>query len=101
MACNVICGGGILHDITGSKDFVRLANSHYRGSNVFAWKGEKYIACIEYDLTKEIPEFYYSVSDIELSETEGYNALYQAVDSEFYPVLSDLDNDLNKYMQEN
>ena len=56
MACNVICGGGILHDITGSKDFVRLANSHYRGSNVFAWKGEKYIACIEYDLTKEIPE---------------------------------------------
>ena len=99
-ACNVIYGNGILQDITGSKDFVKLGDGKYRGSNIFSWKGEQYIACIEYDLTKKIPEFYYSVSNIELTENEGYNALYQAVDSEFYPILADLDNDLNKYMQE-
>ncbi len=101
MACNVIYGESILQDITSSKDFVKLADGHYRGSNIFSWKGEKYIACIEYDLTKEIPEYYYSVSDIDLTENEGYNALYQAVDSEYYPILADLDNDLTKYMQEN
>ena len=100
-ACNVIYGGGILRDISASKDFVKLAEGQYRGSNVFSWKGEQYIACIEYDLTKEIPEYYYSVSNIELDENEGYSALYQAADSEFYPILADLDNDLNKYMQEN
>ncbi len=75
-ACNKIYGDGILQDITGEIDFVKLEEGHYRGSNIFSWRGEKYIACIEYDLTKDIPEFYYSVSDIELSETEGYNALY-------------------------
>ena len=100
-ACNVIYGRGILQDITSSKDFVKLADGHYRGSNIFSWKGEKNIACIEYDLTKEIPDYYYSVSDIDLTENEGYNALYQAVDSEYYPILADLDNDLTKYMQEN
>ena len=100
-ACNVIYGGGILQDITGSKDYIKLSDGKYRGSNIFEWKGERYIACVEYDLTKEIPEYYYSVSDINLNENEGYDALYLAVDSEFYPVLADLDNDLYKYMQEN
>ena len=34
----------------------------------------------------------YTVSDMELNDLEGYEALYQAVNSEYYPVLADLDN---------
>ncbi len=50
----------MLRDINSLKGFIKPAEGKYRGSNNFMWKEDRYIACVKYDLTKEIPEYFYS-----------------------------------------
>ena len=96
--CNKVYSENILHEITSSKEFTDLGEK-YTGSNIFTYRGREMIACVEYDFSDEIPAYTYTVSDTELNDLEGYEALYQAVDSEYYPVLADLDNDMQKHIQ--
>lgn len=96
-ACNMIYTENILQEVESSKEFHDLGNK-YTASNIFHYHGKEMIACAEYDFSSEIPSFMYTVSDTKLNDLEGYEALYLAVDSEYYPVLADLDNDLQKYI---
>ncbi len=98
-ACNMIYAENILQEVeNSSKEFHDFGNK-YTASNIFRYHGKEMIACAEYDFSSEVPSYMYTVSDTELNDLEGYQALYQAVDSEYYPVLADLDNDLQKYIQ--
>ena len=97
-ASNKIYSENILHEITSSKEFTDLGDK-YTASNIFTYRGREMIACAEYDFSDEIPAYTYTVSDTELNDLEGYEALYQAVGSEFYPILADLDNYMQKRIQ--
>ena len=90
-ASNKIYSENILNEITSSKEFTNLGDK-YTASNIFSYHGREMIACAEYDFSAEVPSYMYTVSDMELNDLEGYEALYQAVNSEYYPVLADLDN---------
>ncbi|MBQ6366704.1 MAG: hypothetical protein IJI61_09930 [Oscillospiraceae bacterium] len=96
--CNTLLGGTILEEITGSISFSAVGE-RYTASNLFQYRGKEYIACAEKDYSAEIPSFFYTVSDTRLQDTEGYEALYHALDSEFYPVLADLDRELDAYIE--
>ena len=91
--CSKAFSAGILQEITGKKQ-LSTQGDRLTCSNLFTYRGEEMIACAERNYSSEIPEYTYSVSGTDLSDMETYSALYQAVDSEFYPILADLDNDL-------
>ena len=96
--CNVFFGANILEEITGSVECTEV-NGRYTASNVFTYEGKEYIACVEKDFSREIPSYTYTVSGKDLRDLEGYQALYQAIDSEFYPILADLDKALEDYIE--
>ncbi len=95
--CNEFYGKNLLEEITSSVECSEV-NGRYTASNVFSYEGREYIACIEKDFSKSIPSYTYTVSGTDLEDLEGYQALYQAVDSEFYPVLADLNRQLEDYI---
>ena len=96
--CNSFFGTGILQKIASSITFEE-EGSKYTAVNHFLYQGEEYLATVVKDYSSEIPVYTYTVSGINLENIEAYPALYHALDSEFYPVLADLDRDLEKYME--
>ncbi len=98
-ACNKVYSESILHEITSNKEFTDLGDK-YTASNIFTYHGREMIACVEYDFSREVPSYMYTVSDTKLDDLEGYEALYEAVNSEYYPVLADLDNYAWKHIPE-
>ncbi len=96
--CNEIYGKGILDEITSCINLYDEMNDRYSASNIFTYEGKHYVAGIEKDYSGAVPSFTYTVSETNLENPEGYQALHQAIDSEFYPVLADLDQQLEDYI---
>lgn len=94
-ACNLVYGTNILSEITSSKS-LSAEGSRRTAVNRFSWRGKQYTASAELDGSEEIPVFQYTVSDRSNRSTESYQALYQAVNSVFYPVLADLYHELTE-----
>ena len=94
-ACNLVYGTNILSEITSSKEF-SSKDGKIIASNRFTFRGKQYIARAERDFSPEIPISLYTISDSTRQHRESFQALYQAVNSTFYPVLADLDHDLEK-----
>lgn len=94
-ACNMVYGSDILSEITSSKSFTE-ENSRRIACNRFTYHGRQVLARAVQDYSTEIPSFEYTVSDGNQQKEETYQALYQAVNSVFYPVLADLSHDLEK-----
>ena len=82
-ACNMIYGTNILSEITSSKEISVQENC---------------IIAVNRDCTADISASLYTVIGPGRQQEE-YTALYQAVKSEFYPVLADLDHDLDRYVE--
>ena len=97
-ACNLVYGTNILSEITSIKE-ISAEGGRITASNRFTYRGKQYAARAELDSSQEIPSSLYTVSDSTGQHSETYQALYQAVNSTFYPVLADLDHDLVKYTE--
>ena len=94
-ACNMVYGTDILSEITSSKTFA-VENGRRIVCNRFTYRGKQYLARAVQDESSEITTYEYSVSDSSRLKEENYQALYQAINSVFYPVLADLSHDFEK-----
>ena len=92
-ACNLVYGVNILSEITSTKEYSTEGNNK-TAVNRFTYHGKQYVARAELDFSQEIPVSLYTVSDSTGQHDETYQALYQAVNSIFYPVLADLEHTL-------
>ena len=97
-ACNMIYGTNILSEITSSKEIAEQEGC-LTAVNRFTHHRKQYLARVKRDRNAEIPVSLYTVIGPGTKQEE-YTALYQAVKSEFYPVLADLDHDLDRYSED-
>lgn len=97
-SCNRLFGATILQKITSSVTFEE-EDRKYTAVNCFQYLGGEYIATVVKDYSYEIPVYTYTVSEDDLQDLEAYPELFHAIDSDFYPVLADLDQRLEKYME--
>lgn len=93
-ACNLVYGINILSEITSTKELL-TEGDRKTAVNRFTYRGKQYTARAELDSSREIPSSLYTVSDSTGQHSETYQALYQAVNSVFYPVLADLEHNLD------
>ena len=96
-ACNMIYGTNILSEITSSKE-ISVQENCIIAVNRFTHHRKQYVAQVKRDCTADISASLYTVIGPGRQQEE-YTALYQAVKSEFYPVLADLDHDLDGYFE--
>ena len=96
-ACNMIYGTNILSEITSSKE-ISVQENCITAVNRFTHHRRQYVAQVKRDCTADISASLYTVIGPGRQQEE-YTALYQAVKSEFYPVLADLDHDLDRYVE--
>ena len=88
------CGDSILNRIESSEVTVMTRDGVSSAVNIFRCDGEEYAAAVIWNLQEEIPDYTFSVfKGNEL--IEEYKALYQAIDSRFYPVLAEMDEKLS------
>ena len=93
----MIYGTNILSEITSSKEISEQENCII-AVNRFTHHRKQYVAQVKRDCTADISASLYTVIGPGRQQEE-YTALYQAVKSEFYPVLADLDHDLDRYVE--
>ena len=83
-ACNMIYGTNILSEITSSKE-ISVQENCITAVNRFTHHRKQYVAQVKRDCTADISASLYTVIG--------------PVKSEFYPVLADLDHDLDRYVE--
>lgn len=98
-ASQAYCGDSILNHIESGRITLENSDGIFSAVNVFNYEGEEYAAAVIWNLEEEIPDFTYAVfRGDEL--IEEYKALNYAIDSYYYPVLAELENELHNGQSE-
>lgn len=88
------CGESIFNHIESSEVTVKESEGVTSAVNVFRCDGAEYAAAVIWNLQEEIPDYTYAVFKGE-ELIEEYKALYQAIDSYYYPILAELDEKMD------